>query len=906
LATDTVPEASHCLGALAAETALARPTSIAEWEDATALVAEVESTLHNYDVGIFDADLDALAGALAPASEGLVARGAASVFNGRYRRARKAAWKLARVDREPAELLVDVGRARDQRSKWAHRAVDRGLPRIPPSFEPARTALDRLTSQLDALTEWTGDDQRDRSHDEARTTARELVDDRTTLFRLPRLHEIRADLDHHGLSAALDEAGDRRLGAEDAGALIRSIWLQSMLDLVGLSDPDIGTFDGTAHTDLVAEFGNHDRGHIGDGARRVMRRAAERAVATLNAHPEQAQLVRQQAGRRRGHLPLRELLSRAPDVLIAVKPCWAMSPLVVSQLLPNDPPLFDFVIFDEASQIPPAEAVPAILRGRQLVVAGDSRQLPPTTFFSTSVEPQDDPDDDGPEDDAGTELVTEDMESILDAMTTMLPPPHGSKTLDWHYRSRDERLIAFSNAQPSLYDSTMTTFPGVGIDKPIQHVHVPWAPVVAGKDQSVEDEVQAVVDLVVQHARDSPDATLGVIAMGIVHADRIAETLRLERKTDPTLDAFLAAHPDEPFFVKNLERVQGDERDDIIITIGYGMNADGQMVYRFGPLNQQGGERRLNVAITRAREQVILVSSFGPEDLDDGRLHAEGARMLKRYITYAASGGAELGVVARPRQTLNPFENDILHQLGAAGVPVIPQLGVSGYSIDFAAVHPDDPARYVLAIEADGASYHSSATARDRDRLRQEHLERLGWRFHRIWSTEWFHHRDREVERAVAAWRAAVGERQHIPGNAPAALPPPLPGAAAAADPPRGPSTTTSVPGRSDPRPKIRRDEPITAYSDPELDAIVEWVRSDTLLRTDDELLALTVQELGYRRKGSRIVAAVEAAIERTRSSDAPTPAAPANGLTAPVVGSRPLTPPPTPGASGEGITGEV
>ena len=871
LASVTVPEAARHLGAVAAECALVRPDSIAAWEDMLSLVNSVDATLRTYDPGIFDADLEGLAVALAPARKGAVLRGASALFTHRFRRSRAEVWALTRRDRTPLELLTDVERARDQRAIWAERALDNGLPRVPDSLAAANAALESLNAQLVALEDFTGGDHRGRSLAAIRETVDAFVDDRTMLLGLPRLQEVRALVDGWSLAALLDEVSTRNLDADDAAALARSVWLRSMLDLVGLTDDEIGSFDGSSHTEIAVEFGGHDRDHIGNGGSRVLRRFADHAVATLDAHPEQALLLREQAGRQRGHLPLRDLLTMAPDVPIAIMPCWAMSPLLVSQLLPSDPPLFDVVIFDEASQIPTAHAVPAVLRGKQLIVAGDSRQLPPTTFFTSTEQDSDDPHEDD-EDDEDDEAMTGDVESILDSMVTMLPPPHGSKTLAWHYRSSDERLIAFSNGQPSLYDRTLATFPGVAIDDAIRHVKVARTQVAPGRERPVSDEVLTVVDLVVAHARERPATTLGVIAMGIEHAADIAEAVRLERMTDEVLDAFLADHTGEPFFVKNAERVQGDERDDIILTIGYGMSADGH--HRFGPLEQEGGERRLNVAITRARRRVTLVTSFGPEDLDDDRLPAEGAKMLGRYLTYAATGGADLGAVATAKPALDPFEADVLRHLIEAGMPVTPQLGGSEHPIDFAVAHPSDPGRYVLAIETDGPSYHSSATARDRDRLRQEHLERLGWRFHRIWSTEWFRHRDREIERALNAWRDAGGAAG---GGASGAV-----GGAVGGEP------------RPLPRPVIRTGEPITAYSGGELDAIVAWIRSDRLLRTDDELLTETVRELGYRRKGSRIVAAVESAIDRTR------PAADASALAPPspaAVRSADTTPPPDRGS---------
>ena len=244
-----------------------------------------------------------------------------------------------------------------------------------------------------------------------------------------------------------------------------------------------------------------------------------------------------------------------------------------------------------------------------------------------------------------------------------------------------------------------------------------------------------------------------MIAMGITHANRLDDALRLALRDRRDLDEFFAEGRDEPFFIKNLERVQGDERDAIILSVGYGKAADGRLLYHFGPINLEGGERRLNVAVTRAKRRMTVVSSFGSADMDPKRASSRGAQLLRDYLIYAESRGADLGDGAAEHPPLNPFEIEVRDHLERAGVPLVAQLGASGYRIDFAAQHPQRPGQFVLAIECDGASYHSSATARDRDRLRQDQLERLGWRFHRIWSGDWFGDRERAVARAVAAYR---------------------------------------------------------------------------------------------------------------------------------------------------------
>ena len=470
-------------------------------------------------------------------------------------------------------------------------------------------------------------------------------------------------------------------------------------------------------------------------------------------HPLQARVIRKQAALRRGHLPLRRLLDQAPDVLFAVKPCWAMSPLMVSQVLPGAR-LFDVVIFDEASQIVPADAIPSIIRAHQVVVAGDDHQLPPTSFFRQfgDAGAEDEDDEDTVSFEAG-------FESVLDTLRPLLP----TAALSWHYRSRDERLVAFSNER--IYGGTLTTFPGVMLDDCLNHVVVAQD-ASPGQDASGTAEVTRVVELILEHARTRPDESLGVIALGIKHAERIDLALREAlAKTGPQTEAFFADDVPEPFFVKNLERVQGDERDAIILSIGYGKHPDGRMRYQWGPLLRDGGERRLNVAATRAKHRLTVVSSFSSHDVDPERLTKAGARLLAEYLEYAGAGGTPMA--ASGAGSANAFEASVRERLAGYGIIVVPQYGVGGYRVDFAAAHPDDPSRMILAVEADGASYRDSGSVRDRDRLRKEHLERLGWNVHRLWSTNWLHDPDAEVAKLREAYDRAVASapRSQPPEN---------------------------------------------------------------------------------------------------------------------------------------------
>jgi very-short-patch-repair endonuclease len=299
------------------------------------------------------------------------------------------------------------------------------------------------------------------------------------------------------------------------------------------------------------------------------------------------------------------------------------------------------------------------------------------------------------------------------------------------------------------------------------------------------------------------------------------------------------------------------------LSIGYGKNAHGDLPYRFGPLLIEGGERRLNVAVTRAKNRLTLVSSFSSRDMDPERSAAEGVKLLRQYLQYVESDAANLGDQVLDKPALNPFEVDVRDTLLRHGLKLTAQYGTSGYWIDFAVQHPLQPGRYILAIECDGATYHSSGSARDRDRLRQEQLERHGWRFHRIWSTEWFHDKNTCADKAITAYQDALRDADEDRGtaqmrgtgdDAPAV---PLPTAYEAARS----RATPAVGQRNGPRPWIVPGQPIDAYSDAELIRLVQWIRSDDGLRTEDELLREMMQELGFRRRGKNVVARLTAMI---------------------------------------------
>jgi very-short-patch-repair endonuclease len=839
----TLPEATQRIESALHSVGLTRPDSVADWARIIELLHRAEGCLEALHPTAFALDFEVMLAALTPATSGAFGRFWHRLFDATYRSAVRS---ISEVAKDPsanaAHLYAMVTDAKELLEDWQAACNDGGVPRLPPDLDGAEGTYGQLLAELGHLESALGQRELEELRPEQLADRlRDFIADRETLYKIPELHRLTVALQTAGLLGLMSELRQRNLTVDQAVSCLRFVWHMSILDAVSLIDPEVGTFDGPAHSRTVNEYRGSDVRHISTTPARIRRAVAEHVIAARDAYPKESQLVTHEAGKKRRHVPVRLLFQQAPHVLTALKPCWAMSPLVVASVLPVER-CFDVVIFDEASQVTPESAVGALMRAGQAVVAGDPHQLPPTAFFASGSAADDEEED---EDEVGlTGSMTKDFESVLDVMGALLPPPVGTKRLNWHYRSRDERLIAFSNAQPKLYDWSLTTFPGADSGEVISHELVPFVPGRIGQEDSVSDEVEAVVQAVTDHAHSHPTDSLGVITMGIKHMERISEALRRARLLEPALDDYLDEifYGTEKFFVKNLERVQGDERDAILISIGYGKNPEGRMLYRFGPLN------------TRARARIGVISSFSAADLDPSRLRSDGAQMLRDYLVYAESGGRDLGSHLRERDPLNPFEQDVLSQLTAAGLELDCQVGCSGYWIDFAAKHPTEPGRYVLAIEADGVMYHSSDTARDRDRLRQDHLERLGWKFHRIWSSEWFHHREREVERTLQAFNAVLADPDvphpslihHHPATETLS--------------PDG-SITGSNQGRVGPRPWRPDGRKITEYPDFELVKLMRWIMSDGQLRTTDELIALGTAELGFKRRGALIVSALERAI---------------------------------------------
>ena len=454
-------------------------------------------------------------------------------------------------------------------------------------------------------------------------------------------------------------------------------------------------------------------------------------------------ILKREIQKKSRHMPVRKLLSTTADLLSHLAPCMLMSPLSVAQYLDAASTQFDLVIFDEASQIPTWDAIGVIARGKQVIVVGDPKQLPPTSFFA------------GSSDSEAVDGDVDDLESILDECMGSGMRVH---TLKWHYRSQRESLITFSNRR--YYDSQLITFPSpVNPDDGVTFHPVVGTYQRAGARNN-RQEAEAIVAFIRQHFQSDQAEikSVGVVTFSQAQQKLVEDLLDAARRQDPALDRRIQAQHQEPLFVKNLENVQGDERDIILFSICYGPDETGRVSMNFGPLNREGGHRRLNVAITRAKTQVHIFSTLHPDQLDLSRTKARGIADLKHYLQFAIQGESALIAQTAPTGLApdSPFEVEVMNYLQDQGWQVHCQVGCSSYRIDLAVIDPRAEGRYLLAVECDGASYHSAATARDRDKLRQMVLERLGWTVHRIWSTEWWNNRSREQARLIQALEHAT------------------------------------------------------------------------------------------------------------------------------------------------------
>jgi very-short-patch-repair endonuclease len=574
----------------------------------------------------------------------------------------------------------------------------------------------------------------------------ELHADLPGLRSLSLAHELETEFRRSGPAAALDWAAASSLPLAELEEAYRTAvlrhWFQRLFD----SDPALRRFSGSRHSSLVEQFRALDE-QVQQLSRRYVRARVISRMPNRNLSlngSEQAELNREIVKKKR-HLPLRQLFGRIPTLLPKLKPCLLASPLSVSRFLPADGQRFDIIIFDEASQVETHHAIAAIGRGEQVVIVGDNKQMPPSSFFQRPAIA-----DDG----INTSDGVDDLESILDEAIACGMP---QQMLQWHYRSRHEALIDFSNR--CYYSSRLNLFPAPCRSDSQLGLH--WHPVIDGDYQSGErtnkTEARALVELLLERLRaHTPgERSFGVITFSIPQQLLIDSLLQKACEAEPELEGWFSRDNLEYCFVKNLETVQGDERDEIFFSICFGPRQDGVLSMFFGALNKPGGERRLNVAITRARCSLHVFASFQPEQIDRSRTNARAVHHLQDFLAFCRS---QERLADRPLR-VNDFDGRLQRQihelLVREGYQVECKVGCANYRIDLAVIDPENPSRYRIGIECDGAAYAAAKTVRDRDRLRTAVLEQLGWTMHRVWSLEWQLNPANEQQRLLQAVRHA-------------------------------------------------------------------------------------------------------------------------------------------------------
>lgn len=549
-----------------------------------------------------------------------------------------------------------------------------------------------------------------------------------------------------------------RLAEAFEAAFFQSLAAALLQDL-----PELDNFSGAGQSLLRERFAELDRDIIQLQGAHLAYHLAQRepppgVQGQKVAELTELRLIKHELDKKQRHIPIRELVRRAGAALQTLMPCFMMGPQSVAQYLPPGKLQFDLVVMDEASQLRPEDALGAIARGGQLVVVGDPEQLPPTSFFDLS-EQEDELEEmegttqtDSPKEAKGPSLLDE-SESILVAAARLYP----MRMLRWHYRSRHPGLIAFSNRE--FYNGDLIVFPAPG--QYLDGLGVHFEQVADGLYEATrnEPEARAVVEAVRQHARVRPHQSLIVVTLNIKQRDLITDLLSAAEKEDESLAQFLAqwAEGPEPVEVKNLENVQGDERDVVLVSVTFGPNRDGRFLQNFGPINQSDGYRRLNVLFTRARCALTVFASFDPSQMRVDTGSPRGMRILQAYL-YEAQGRQVAQGVGSGRGPDSDFEVAVERALSAHGLEVVPQVGVAGYFIDLAIRHPKHPGRYILGVECDGDRYHRAKSARDRDRLRDNVLKGLGWKLHRVWSTDWFQDPVGQAQRVVTQVRSILAE----------------------------------------------------------------------------------------------------------------------------------------------------
>lgn len=668
-----------------------------------------------------------------------------------------AGWQTPIDEIEPYISACEIVSSSGELAEGLRRACRQN--RLPDLKSDANEILNLFVAANDKLTELeqaTGGDPFDailgKKPSEIAKLLHNAAEDRAGLQRHIEIASISLSLDQADVLATVNKLAEGGTAAKRLGSVLQALINRTAAERVyryfgrGLHE-----YSGVRMDDLRKKL------KIADDEVRSLSRKALRAELIAESRPPsgisrgrvsdftEMGLIEHLADKRRIRQPVREIMSKAAHALLALKPCWIMSPLAVAQYIPKGAAEFDLCIIDEASQMPPEDAIGALFRSRQAMVVGDTKQLPPTNFFRQILDEQDDDDDADP--------VTE--ESVLEMANATFRP---KRMLRWHYRSRNSGLIRFSNR--IMYNDNLVVFPSPNEEDSSTGVSLVETNGIY-KTGLNDIEAHKVVEHALMLMRKHPERSLGIVAVNKAQAEYIRELLDYQIAREKAAFDYVEQWKERDaglnaFFVKNLENVQGDERDVIFISTVYGPPAVGKKPHqRFGPINGVGGQRRLNVLFSRARDQIVTFTSLTSADITADQTSNPGAWMLKRWLEYSAGAPLDVADSGTHDAFDSPLEDYVATQIRSMGCVVDCQVGVDGYSIDLAVRHPSWPYGYILGVECDGATYHSSRSARDRDRHRQEILENLGWRLYRVWSTDWFADPREEANRL----RTAISER---------------------------------------------------------------------------------------------------------------------------------------------------
>ena len=844
----TWPTVRAGLNRLAGRTGSHSVTTLSGWRDHLDFLCRIRDTELAYGPAVWTAPLDSWIIATAPAKWRKDNDLKPAWLSRRRVLAEIRAQRQGVFDIEAAHR--ELRAAADQAARWRVGDFTGDLPFVPDDLDDVVETLARFDTMLSELAGFFDDlDTSAWSLDRLTEWLARLADDQRHPRLIQTLLRLRGELEAIGLGPLLDRLTERRADARAAVAGFEYVFATGLLDRLADEDPAPAD-DGRIPADAEDRYLAADLAHLRHNARRVRRLVTDGRRQARQNHPEAARYLSRQAGLRRNRAGLAELFAEAGELILADTPCVAMPPLAVGRLLPARR-RFDVVVLEQAGRIGMTDAAGALLRGGTVVAFGDRRLAPPRSFPMALADHRDrspvpDPGDAGrasgtaPSDPGGS------AHAVLSTVLSVLP-------LRCHYRSRDERLIAFANRH--LYDNALLTAPGIPAIGAVSLCQVTPRGTDGFPDSS-DTEVAAVVDLVAGHARTRPGTGLGVVTPTDRHARRIRAALRRAARDDQELAALLDTDKPEPTVVTTIDRAVDMVRDTVIVSMGFHAAREQRPLRDLGPLSGGHGEELIATATTRARHRLVMVTGFGADEPDPAG--PGPVWLVRRLVSYAARGGNDLTVPRGDR--VDPFAADVIRHLAAAGIPVSVRHGMSASPIGLVAEHPKREGLPVLALETDDSDLPDPAGVRDRYRLRRTVLEDLGWPVHRVWSARWWLNRNTEIARVVTAWRAAVARvdataPQPPSQRDPRTVTPPIVEPASGDDARTAPCPVQ--PGRG----------AITEYSQEELVSLIDWICADQQRLSDDELRRSAMRALGFKRRGSRIDAAIGDAVRSWRRS---------------------------------------